>query len=153
MSYIRNITFSALLIRSMKTQTRYPTSFLPLGFSVTEFDPEVGDLPEIIPLFSNAQRDRPFIHIRPSWHGRLACASESGQKERSPSQTNYPSSSDFTGGRPEITINPTDSRVMCGRRIPAKTASLNKLSVLISSAKTDAKSCSDLESRFKRNCN
>lgn len=79
--------------------------------------------------------------------------SERPQKERSPSQTNYPSSSDFTGGRPEITINPTDSRVMCGRRIPAKTASLNKLSVLISSAKTDSKSCSDLESRCKRNCN
>ncbi|WP_333185267.1 hypothetical protein [Microcoleus sp. Pol7_A1] len=38
----------------MKTQTRSPTSFLPLGFSLTEFDSEVGDLPEILPLFSNA---------------------------------------------------------------------------------------------------
>jgi hypothetical protein len=34
---------------------------------------------------------------------------------RSPfTQTRYPSSSDLTGGRPEITINPTDSRLIRG---------------------------------------
>jgi hypothetical protein len=46
----------ALPIGSTKRQIRAPTSFLPLGFSVNEFDSEVGALPEIIPLFSNADK-------------------------------------------------------------------------------------------------